>query len=72
MQNKLEPKPRTLSVEQVASELQVSTRTVWRLLSSGELIAPVRIGGSTRWRRAELDAWLEEGCPAVTGSEDRR
>ena len=52
-----------LSVEQVATMLQVSPRTVWRLLSSGELIEPVRIRGNTRWRRDELDAWINDGCP---------
>lgn len=55
--------PALLSVDQVASLLQVSTRTVWRLLSSGELIEPVRMRGNTRWRRVELEAWIESGCP---------
>lgn len=57
--------PALLSADQVAALLQVSTRTVWRLLSSGELIQPVRMRGSTRWRRAELEAWIESGCPRV-------
>jgi len=59
-----------LSVGQVASLMQVSTRTVWRLRSSGELIAPVRIRGNTRWRRAELEQWIEAGCPPVNPGEE--
>ncbi len=57
-----------LSVEQVAETMQVSIRTVWRLLSAGEMIAPVRIRGNTRWRRAELEAWIEAGCPTTSQS----
>ncbi|TWT41393.1 helix-turn-helix transcriptional regulator [Botrimarina hoheduenensis] len=59
-----------LSAHQVAALLQVSTRTVWRLLSSGELIEPLRVRGNTRWRRAELDAWIEAGCPPVEPGEE--
>lgn len=57
--------PALLSVDQVAALMQISTRTVWRLLSSGELIEPVRMRGNTRWRRVELEAWIESGCPRV-------
>lgn len=59
-----------LSVNQVATLMQVSKRTVWRLLSSGELIEPVRMRGNTRWRRAELEEWIEAGCPRVKPSEE--
>lgn len=56
--------PVLLSADQVAKLMQISIRTVWRLLSSGELIKPVRMGGNTRWRRAELEKWIEDGCPS--------
>jgi len=58
------PLPALLSVKQVAVRLNVSKRTVWRLVSSGELIQPIKIGGSTRWRQAEVDAWIA-GYPSV-------
>lgn len=56
-------RPALLSVDQVAAMMQVSVRTVWRMLSAGELIEPLRMRGNTRWRRAELEAWIEAGCP---------
>ncbi len=58
-----------LSVCQVAAMMQISKRTVWRLLSSGELIAPIRIGGNTRWSRNDLENWIAEGCPPVAASQ---
>ena len=51
--------PELLSVGQVAELLSIGVRTVWRLTSSGELPRPVKIGGATRWRRAELFEWIE-------------
>ena len=58
-----EPKTSLLTANQVAALMQISTRTVWRLLSSGELIEPLRIRGNTRWRRSELERWIDAGCP---------
>jgi len=59
-----------LSVKEVASALQISTRTVWRLVSSGELIKPLRVGRNTRWRRAELEEWIQLGCPRVDNFQE--
>lgn len=56
--------PLLISAEQFADMLQISTRTLWRLLSAGKLITPVHIGGSTRWRLEEVRQWIEEGCPS--------
>lgn len=61
--------PTLLSVEQVATILTVSKRTVWRMLSAGELIQPVRVRGNTRWRHAELQEWIDAGCPPLTANE---
>lgn len=39
-------------------------RSTWhRLRASGKVPAPVKIGRSCRWNRAELLAWIESGCP---------
>lgn len=36
----------------------------WRHLSAtDEVPAPRRLGGAVRWSLAELQAWLEAGCP---------
>jgi excisionase family DNA binding protein len=47
-----------LDVVQAAAYIgDVSTRTVWREVRRGRL-SMVKIGGSTRFRRAELDRYL--------------
>jgi excisionase family DNA binding protein len=57
---------RLIAADQLADMLDVSTRTVWRLLSAGRLIQPIRIGGSVRWRLNEVREWIAKGCPAVS------
>jgi excisionase family DNA binding protein len=58
-----------LTADQAAHLLGVSTRTLWRLHSAGQLPRSVKIGGSTRWRREEIERWIAEGCPAPTSPE---
>ena len=49
---------------QVAARLcGVSEATWWRLHAAAKVPAPVRLGGRTLWRRAELAAFCEAGCP---------
>ena len=52
-----------ITAEELAAMMNVSTRTLWRWLSSGKLIEPVRIGGTSRWRREEVLQWIADGCP---------
>jgi len=61
--------PLLISAEQLAELLQISTRTLWRLLSTGKLVTPVHLGGSTRWRLEQVQNWIEKGCPEITASE---
>jgi predicted DNA-binding transcriptional regulator AlpA len=56
--------PALISASELAEMLQVSTRTLWRLRSAGKLIKPIKLGGSTRWRLDEVQAWIAAGCPA--------
>jgi len=51
-----------IKAEEFARMLGISPRTLWRLLSAGKLIQPIRIGGSTRWRMDEVRRWIDEGC----------
>ena len=55
--------PLLIDSRQVGELLNLSARTVWRLLSAGKLPQPVRIGRSVRWSREKLEAWIAEGCP---------
>jgi len=50
-------RPRFLTVAEVATELRVSTMTVYRLIHSGEMQA-VRVGRSYRVPEAALDRFL--------------
>ena len=53
-----------LRVEQVAAELGVSRRTVWRLVSGGRLPRPLAIGRCRRWRRADVERFVVGLTPA--------
>lgn len=57
--------PLLVSAPELAKLLQVSTRTLWRLQSAGQIPPPIRLGGSTRWRLDEVRRWIERGCPTV-------
>ena len=61
--------PNLLDVTEVAAVLQCSTRSVWRFCDAGTAPPPLRIGNLRRWRREEILAWIEAGCPAVRTEE---
>ncbi len=58
-----ELRPMLATAGELATMLNIGQRTLWRLLAQGKLIEPVRIGGNTRWRVDEVEAWIGEGCP---------
>jgi excisionase family DNA binding protein len=60
-----------LTAKQVAEALQVSTRTLWRMLATGQLIEPLKIGRSVRWRKQELLDWIAKGCPQRSKSIEK-
>ena len=47
-----------LTTEEVLEYLQVNLRTVYRLIKAGKIPA-VRVGRQWRFRKGDLDAWLE-------------
>jgi excisionase family DNA binding protein len=47
-----------LTTEEVLEYLQVNLRTVYRLIKAGKIPA-VRVGRQWRFKRADLDAWLD-------------
>jgi excisionase family DNA binding protein len=47
-----------LTTEEVLAYLKTTPRTIYRLIRSGELPA-VRIGRQWRFRRTDLDQWVE-------------
>jgi predicted DNA-binding transcriptional regulator AlpA len=54
--------PLLIDAGEFARLLGVSTRTLWRLLAGQQLISPIKLGGSTRWRLSDVRAWIERGC----------
>jgi prophage regulatory protein len=60
-----------LTAAEAAEVAGVAKRSWWRYVSSGKAPAPVRLGGAVRWRRSELTAWIEAGCPRVRKAVER-
>ena len=51
-----------LTTEEVLEYLQVNLRTIYRLIKAGKIPA-VRVGRQWRFRRRDIDAWLETQRP---------
>ena len=51
-----------LTTEEVLDYLQVNLRTVYRLIKAGKIPA-VRVGRQWRFRKSDIDAWLESQRP---------
>lgn len=52
-----------ITVGQVAAMLACSAKTVYRLTDRGAIPKPIRLGGMLRWRRADIEQWIADGCP---------
>ena len=55
-----------LTTEEVLEYLQVNLRTVYRLIKAGKIPA-IRVGRQWRFRKRDIDAWLESQRPRGTG-----
>jgi len=56
---------------QLASLLRCSTRHVHRLARSRRMPSPLRLGTALRWRRIDIDQWINQGCPAGPTASER-
>lgn len=54
----MEGQHQLLRVSDVAKILCLGVSSVWRLARNGQIPAPIRVGGSTRWRRADIEALI--------------
>lgn len=53
-----------LTAVEVGKLLGISLRTIRRYCSEQAVIPePVRIGRNVRWRRQDIEDWIEQGCP---------
>ena len=48
-----------IAVRTVAQLIDAHPSTVWRKVADGTLPRPVKIGGMTRWSKAEVEAVIE-------------
>src|SRR5204863_3992943 len=59
-----------LTTEEVLDYLQVNLRTVYRLIKAGKIPA-VRVGRQWRFRKRDIDAWLDSSRPGRGAGGDR-
>jgi len=52
-----------LNVREVSEMLGISERTIYRLSDAADMPQPVKLGASVRWRKQELENWVDDGCP---------
>lgn len=64
--------PALLDVDEVARMLSCSPRHVRRLADRGALPRGVRLGRLLRWRREEVEVWIQQGCPNSRASFRQR
>lgn len=64
--------PLLVTASQIATLMQISTRTLWRLLSGGKIPEPLRIGGAVRWRLDDVKNWIAAGCPVPKASSTQK
>ena len=68
--------PELMTTAEVARLISAGERTVWRWSRSGAMPAPLKLNparqGAVRFRRAEIMAWIEAGCPRVDKLEGAR
>ena len=65
--------PLLLDAKAAGALLGISTRQVWRLSDRGMLPPPLKLGRKcTRWRYADLERWINSGCPDTQRGADMR
>jgi len=58
-----------LTIKEVADYLKVTERTLYRLAQEGKIPA-FKVGGSWRFRREDLDRWIQDQTNAAEGPSD--
>jgi excisionase family DNA binding protein len=59
------PAPLLMTPAELAELLNISPRKIRAMKATGALPVTVRIGRLTRFRRADVLAWVTAGCPAT-------
>ena len=61
--------PALLDVRSLADLLACSPRHIRRLVESGKMPSPVKLGSLVRWSRAVIEDWVAHGCPCTTAGD---
>ena len=57
--------PKLIGYKGFGDLMAVGESTIRRLRDKGELPKQVPCGGSVRWLRSEVEAWIDAGCPKL-------
>jgi excisionase family DNA binding protein len=60
-----------LTVQEVATLLKIADKTVYTMPQKGELPA-FKVGGQWRFRRTDLDAWIDAKTRRAAGEEESK
>lgn len=52
-----------LSAVEAAASIGISRSLFYELHAEGKVPAPIRLGKRVLWRKDELRAWVDSGCP---------
>ena len=64
--------PELLTTAEAAELCNIGERSLWRWSRCGIAPAPIHLGGKVvRYRRSEILAWIQAGCPRVDGRASR-
>ena len=59
-----------LTIREVAEYLKVTERTLYRLAQEAKIPA-FKVGASWRFKRVDIDAWIEGQKPGTSRRDDR-
>jgi len=62
----LNPSLKLLPVPDVAELCGIAPETVRRLTDRGAMPKPVRLGRAVRYRLADIETWIADGCPDLS------
>lgn len=60
-----------LTLPEVAQLLKVADKTIYTMAQKGELPA-FKVGGQWRFRRTDLDAWIDAKTRGASGQEESK
>lgn len=61
-----------LTARDVQARYRITETTLYRHIKSGEIVAPIKIGGMNRWRLADLIAQEEARHAGVSRADPKR